>query len=395
MSLNSFVMPRRAFADERTGREVWQVTDGEFECVPPYMHSCTWNAEDRYLVFMCNRDGTWQPCALTLATGEARQLCRVDKAGFYSVSVDPLANEAYCFDHRRVIGVDLDTLEPRAVADFGQHLDESDSGGRRPVISHDGKFVLSPLRAKEGPSSLLVATTDGSNEIQVVPLLPENIVAPGGGRPESELFLRPGHEQFCPGDSNVVSFQNADDRQNDADEEPARRVREWRIRRDTDEITPLVFMPPGQRGTHCIWGLSGERFYFHRKTVPGWVPTALCSVDREGGDLRVYHETSDHKLGHCCASPDEKWLVSDSQDDAENILLLVNLTRDEQHLLCWPNASINSDRPDKRSADLPPHKHRHPHPAFSRTGRYISYGSDITGRTQVYVVDVGDLVDVT
>ncbi len=395
MPLAKFTMPRRAFADEKTGREVWQVTDGEFECGLPYMHSCSWNADDRYLVFMSNRGGAWQPYALEVATGEARQLCQITKGGCYSVSVDPLANEAYCFDHRRILAVELDTLATRQVADFGEHLDESDSGGRRPVISHDGKRVLTPLRAKEGPSSLLIAATDGSNEITVVPVLPENVVAPGGGRPEVDVVITLCHEQFCPGDSNVVSFQNADDQQNDPDQPPARRVREWRINCDSGQLTPLVYMPPGQRGTHCIWGRSGQRFYFHRKTVPGWTPTALCSVDAAGGDLRVYYETSDHKLGHCCASPDEQWLVSDSQDDAENILLLVNLARDEQHLLCWPNAAINSDRPDKRSPDLPPHKHRHPHPAFSRTGRYISYGSDITGRTQAYVLDVGDLVDVT
>ena len=394
MSLEEFVMPRRVFNDDKTGREVWQVTDGKFECVPPYMHSCTWNDDDRYLVFMCNRSGVWQPYALELASGRARQLCDAGQAGFYSVSVDPVRNEAYCFDHRRVIGVELDSLAQRVVADFSEHLDSSDKGGRRPVISGDGRFVLTPLRVTDGVSSLLVAATDGSNEIEVVELLPENVIAPGGGKPQSDLFVLPGHEQFCPSDSNIVSLQNAQDRQNVSDEQPARRVREWRVRRDTGEITPLVYMPPGLRGTHCIWGRSGERFYFHRKIVPVWVPTALCSVNADGEDLRVYYETSEHKLGHCGASPDEQWLVTDSQDDAENMLMLVHLARDEQHLLCWPNASINSDRPDKRSGDLPPHKHRHPHPAFSRTGRYVHYGSDISGRTHVYVLDVGDLVGV-
>ncbi|KPK79262.1 MAG: hypothetical protein AMJ81_13520, partial [Phycisphaerae bacterium SM23_33] len=100
MPLERFVVPRRAFADERTGREVWQLTDGEFECVPPYMDTPAWSGDDRYLVFMCNRSGFWQPYRLELATGEAAQLCEVSDAGFFSVAVDPIGNEAYCADGR-------------------------------------------------------------------------------------------------------------------------------------------------------------------------------------------------------------------------------------------------------------------------------------------------------
>jgi hypothetical protein len=123
-----------------------------------------------------------------------------------------------------------------------------------------------------------------------------------------------------------------------------------------------------------------------------WVPTALCSVDREGGDLRVYHETSAHRLGHSCPSPDEQWIVTDSQDPGRNLLMLVSTQRDKQHVLCWPNTSIDPDAPGKRSDHLPPHDHRHTHPAFSPSGRFVHYTSDVSGRSQVYVVAVDDLV---
>jgi len=161
-------------------------------------------------------------------------------------------------------------------------------------------------------------------------------------------------------------------------------------------VAPLVLMPPAYRATHCTWGRSGERVYFHRKTLPKhvWVPTALCSCDARGGDLRIYYEDAVHRLGHSQASPDERWIVTDSQDFDENLLMLVSTERDEQHILCWPNASIGSDRPDRRRPDLPPHTDRHTHPGFSFTGRYVHYTSDVSGRSQVYVVPVGDLTGV-
>jgi Tol biopolymer transport system component len=189
----------------------------------------------------------------------------------------------------------------------------------------------------------------------------------------------------------VISFHGYPDVQNDAKASPDRRVAQWRIERVSGRLMPLVLVPPGFRSTHSLWGPSGDRFYFHRKTVPGWTPTALCSVNRDGGDLRVYHETTEHRLGHSAPSPDEAWIVTDSQDPDTNILMLVSTRRDKQHMLCWPNTSIGSGRPDRRSPRLPAHTDRHTHPAFSLTGRYVHYTSDVSGRSQVYVVPVADL----
>jgi Tol biopolymer transport system component len=106
----------------------------------------------------------------------------------------------------------------------------------------------------------------------------------------------------------------------------------------------------------------------------------------------VYYETSEWKLGHSASSPDEKWLVTDSQDIDENILMLVSTQRDEQHMLCWPNMSQKgSTRPHKRNPTLPPHTDTDTHPGWSATGRYVHYTSDISGRSQIYVVPVSDL----
>lgn len=372
----SFMLPRRVFHDAKTRREVWQVTDGEFECVAPYMDVRAWTSDDRYLIFACNRTGTWQPYALEVETGETRQLCNVD-GNFRSIALDPVHSEVYCQDENRVLAVHIETGETRLVVDYNLwHSAAGDFGGgkgRTPVLNRDGTLI-----AATADNGFIIAPTDGSNEFEVLPV------------PRDDLA--PGHILFCPGDDHILSFHGYPDRQNDNNESPQNRVAQWRIERRSGEIKPLVLVPPGYRAIHSLWGASGTRFYFHRKTVPGWTPTALCSVNREGEDERIYYETNLYKLGHCAPSPDEKWLVTDSQDPDENILMLASTQRDEQHMLCWPNMSVRSARPHRRSPDLPPHTDTDTHPGFSSTGRYVHYTSDTSGRSQIYVVPVDDVL---
>jgi hypothetical protein len=383
---DEFVMDRRTFVDEQTGREVWQVTSGDFECVTPYMDRGTWTSDDKYLIFMCNRDGSWQPYRLELETGQATPLCRLAKNAthaFFDQALDPAHDEAHYSDGKQYYAVNVRTLRKRLTADFANVADFTE-GYRQPVLSGDGSLLMAPVRPDNKAALLFVAATDGSGIVQRFEMPPD------------KAWIRPCHEQFCPTDNNLVSICGLPDYQDDATAPPEKRVREWLWNRRTGDVKPLVLMPPGFRATHCIWGRSGRRFYFHRKTCPWyvWVPTALCSVNRDGGDLRVYFETSEHKLGHSCPSPDEKWIVSDSQDPDRNLLLLAHTERDEQHVICWPNMSVEaktSKRPDKRRPDLPPHTHRHVHPRFSETGRYVNYVSDVTGTSHVYVVRVDDL----
>jgi oligogalacturonide lyase len=376
----AFEMPRRRFEDPRTGREVWQVTDGEFECVAPYMDKCAWSQDERYLVFTSNRSGSWQPYRLDVESGEATQLTEVQNGNFRSVVVDPIHGEAYCQDGSRFVAVHLVSLESRMALDVSRCIGPQEGVGKGTALAlnREGTLAVLSHRLPDGRGALIVVPTDGSNECEILRL------------PRDDVY--PGHELFCPGDDNIISFHGYPDRQNRPNPVPELRAAQWRFERSTRRMTPLVWMPEGFRATHCLWGASGTRFYFHRKSVPAWVPTALGSVDRGGGDLRVYYETTEHRLGHSCPSPDERWIVSDSQDPDRNILLLVRLDGGESEILCWPNASIGSNRPDRRLPHLPPHTDRHTHPGFSPTGRYVHYTSDVSGRSQVYVVPVAQCV---
>jgi oligogalacturonide lyase len=384
--LEEFVMQRQVLRDPETRREVWQMTDGEFDCIAPYMDVLAWSRDDRYIVFMSNRTGlpaathaaqagSWQPYRLEVETGQVAQLLNITDGNPWCVAVSPKGDEAYCTDGPRFVAVNLYTLERRTAADFSR-LDLADGkvDTNGAVFNRDGSLVVREFACPTNERrdlcerGIIVATSPasgggGSNQFEVV-------------RPKK---AGPMHTLVCPSDDKLLSYHAMPDRQNDLKETPEHRTALWRIHRKTGEEIPLVFMPPGFRATHSLWGKAGQRYYFHRKTVPPWVPTALCSVDRSGGDLRVYYETSDHKLGHSCPSPDEQWIITDSQDPGRNILMLVHIPTGKGEVICWPNSSIKANE-------------SHVHPSWSRSGRHVIYTSDVTGKCQVYVVPVGDLV---
>jgi len=137
------------------------------------------------------------------------------------------------------------------------------------------------------------------------------------------------------------------------------------------------------RATHDSWSPLGDRFFFFEKTVPGWTPVSIASIDTEGNDYIRHYTDATIRLGHGTVSQDGKWFVSDGQEPNNNPLILLNLQDGKTKILCWPDASINTP------ANV------HVHPNFSSSGNYIIYTSDVikTNIHQVYVVPLKHIKD--
>jgi len=381
-------MPFTQVRDQETGRVYWQLTDGESEAVAPYMEKGKWSADDRYLVFMSNRTGDWQPYRLQMDTGEVLPIVRVEDTSFRSVVVDAAGRRVFCQSGRQYIKSDLVTLRCKGIIDTTAAalqppiipeavVQPGASKGLALNLNSDGTKCCFNYRTSDDQPAIVTMSTDVPYTYEVYPL------------PRRDIM--PGHELFCPADDSIISFHGYPDRQNRADAGPDHRVAQWRFDLKTREMTPLAAVPPGYRATHGLWSPRGDRFFYFCKTVPDWTPVSIMSVDASGNDARVHFESSEYRLGHCDISLCGNWIVTDSQDPDENVLILIHMERDEYHLLCKPNMSNGSDRPDRRLAGYPAHTDRHTHPGFSRTGRFVVFTSDVTGRSQVYVMSVEDL----
>jgi len=181
----------------------------------------------------------------------------------------------------------------------------------------------------------------------------------------------------------VITYVPGPDTQNDMTLPMEKRTRTWKVDLHTGTDRQFLTVPYGFRATHESWTHDGSRFFFFRKTRPGWSPAAICSIDQSGGDFKVHYESDTIKLGHGTTSRDGKWFISDCQEPGTNEMVLVNLETGKGQILCFPNSSVDGGH----------EAHAHVHPSFSPGGKYICYTSDRTGTPQVYVVPVGDITN--
>jgi len=187
------------------------------------------------------------------------------------------------------------------------------------------------------------------------------------------------HPLICPTNPDLITFVPGPDTQNDMSLPMEKRARTWILNLKSGEAKPFLMMPYGFRATHESWSADGRRFFFFKKSVPGWKPVSICSIDQDGSNWREYYRHDAIKLGHGISSQDGHWFLSDGQDPDKNPLILINLQTGEATFLCWPNASMKEEAG----------QHGHVHPTLSFSGRYACYTSDATGVPQVYVVPTG------
>ena len=346
-------------ADERTGREVWQITAGRAASHFCYQTAQGFTADERYVLFSSDRTGPWQLYRADLLTGEVDRISDVADYHHDSFSMHSNGREMLFTGGERLFRADVASGEIVDVIDLGGQLPGSWRGHAMPVSADGRRTVLSWHDGGDRYGLAVVHLADRRVEIVL-------------DAPTGPLL----HPQFCPGQAELICFCWFPDTQDDMSLPMEQRARNWVIDTHTRETRPFLMCPYGSRGTHEYWNADGTRLYFHRKTEPGWVPTSLCSIDREGGDWQTHYTHETLKLGHSDITADERWIVTDVQEPDENPLLLVDVPAAAAEVLCWPNSSLTGGHA----------KQAHVHPSFSPRGGFVGFTSDRTGRPQVYVV---------
>jgi oligogalacturonide lyase len=356
---NSFSSGKKLLTDHLTGRNYWQLTNGNWVSHAPYTYCRAFSCDEKYLIYSANRTGTYQLYRLEIETGLACQL--TDLAGYenFSLNMHPAGKEVFFLAASKVFALELESGECRLVTDY-QPLLGAEAKLGRPCLSGDGTLVLNYYQRPDGRTAIASAGATGSNAEEIFVF---------------SRFETIGHLNFCPTDNNLVSFVPLPDCQNDFSLPAEKRARAWWLNLANGESQPLITVPPGHRATHEYWSPNGERVYFHQKTHPGWTPTLIASVNKVGTDKQVHYQTNTIKLGHSSVNSAHTKLVSDSQQAGKNELVLLDLVSNTVEILCYPNASGA------------PHPN-HVHPAFSLSGEKIIFTSDVSGYAQVYLLEL-------
>ncbi|HER09281.1 MAG TPA: hypothetical protein ENO20_10270 [Bacteroides sp.] len=346
-----------------TGREVWQITKGDDPSVACYFEGQAFTGDERYLVYSSLRTGKWMLYRVELETGVQEPLTFAEReinGDDYTVMPD---GERVCYlDGWEMYANRVETGEEELLFDFKGHLPAPPrfTGS----FTNDGRYTMVFI---SGDTLKAIYRTD----------LETGEVLEVHRRTEGRI----SHPLINPEDPRVISYVPGPDTQNDMTLPMEKRARTWKVDLDAGTDRQFLTVPYGFRATHESWSHDGSRFFFFRKTRPGWSPVAICSMDKAGGDLRVHFESDTIRLGHGVSSRDGRWFISDSQEPGSNELVLVNLESGEAQVLCRPDASITEGHD----------AFAHVHPSFSPGGNYVAFTSDRTGTPQVYVVPVGDL----
>jgi Tol biopolymer transport system component len=341
--------------DARTGREVWQITSHDSASEACYFEAQAFTADDKYMVFSSKRTGEWQFYRCNLETGALKQLTSVRDLSL-RYTMHPDGKRIFYIDGNALCAINVYDLSTDTLMDLNE------SGLTNPQIANsfsaDGKYALVNSRSDSGMSIYRAGLSSGKME---------HVLTWGG---------RYSHALINPCYPHLITFVPYPDTQNDMSLPMDQRARTWIANMETGEVKQFLTCPYGFRATHESWSADGERFFFYKKSVPGWMPVSIASISKSGDDWQEYYTSDSIRLGHGRASEDGKWFISDGQDPDYNPLILLNLESGEPAFLCWADASIR----EGHSA------HAHVHPSFSSSGRFITYTSDKTGTPQVYVV---------
>ncbi|NLP10936.1 hypothetical protein GX408_11140 [bacterium] len=346
-------------ADPVTGRLVWQITSHDSASVAAYFERQPFTADDRYIVFGSKRSGSWQVYRADLRNGEIVLLSKKQDLAPFSFTIHP-DGKSVCYIHDNILyKTDVKKRREKVWMDF------------------NGKFST-PLWFSSSFSAdarFTVVTTKTDSGIGIYRVDLENGTVHG-------LVWKAGplsHPLLCPTNPDLITFVPGPDTQNDMSLPMEKRARTWIADLKTGRTRPFLIMPYGFRATHETWAADGRRFFFYKKSVPGWTPVAICSIDQNGEDWKQYYHHDTIRLGHGISSRDGLWFLSDGQDPQNNPLILIHLQSGEATFLCWPNASM-----DEKAG-----QYGHVHPTLSASGRFACYTSDATGVPQVYVVPTG------
>lgn len=357
------------YPSPETGREIWQISSDTAPAVACYFERQAFTSDEKYVVYASRSSGAWRLYRMDLETGVVRAISPEGRRIMdddYTVMPD---GQRVCYlDGWKLYATHVERQEEELLFDFtGMVPDQPLYTGS---FTNDGKFTLTYVRGDKsgGPLTAIYRLNLETGELL-------------------EVHRQPGgkitHPLINPEDPDVITYVPGPDTQNDMSLPMEKRARNWKVDLKAGTNRQFLTVPYGYRATHESWAYDGERFFFFRKTRPGWSPVAICSQDKDGGDFRVHFESDSIRLGHGTVSRDGRWFVSDSQEPGKNELVLVNLDTGKGEVLCWPNSSVSGGHEARA----------HVHPSFSPQGNYICYTSDHTGVSQVYVVPVSELTN--
>jgi hypothetical protein len=356
-----------AFNDRITGAKVRQLTDHPSINHPTYFLQSSFTPDGAALVFTSYRTGSAQLFEASFPEGEIRQLTDGPSIHPYSPAIHRDGGRIFFVRGGGIWEIDRGNLEERCIVEFaGAQLGECSPGA-------GGEWLTAAI--KQGQTGgVAVGRADGSGW-RVIPF-PRTVI----------------HPQFHPLEPEWIEFSG----------DPAPRMH--RVRRDG-------------KGLECLYLHGNDEFIVHETFLGAtgdlvftvW-PKSLRRMDwstremRTISDFNAWHITPDRSGGRVLCDtnhPDEGIFLIDAGTGARR---RVCLSESSNQGTQWKtsryalSADFAAARSEAKTGALSwmevatdtvyGPQWTHPHPSFSADERWITFASDRTGTTQVYVAPV-------
>ena len=284
---------RIVYLDEKTGNEVWQVSQGDSMSLMPYFETQGFTYDDRYAVFKSKREGDWKLFSTSIATGE---VCKIsDRVVDGSYSVYTTGDEVIFMERGIIYAVHVETHAERVLFDANGKIDES-------VISFNALFT--------NDGAWMVLT--GQNPDRSSSFYRLHVPT---GRLEKVYSSKTGftHPMINPVYPNLITFVPKPDKRAMYDLPKEERARGMLLNTDDGSVRPFVMSEKYYRATHETWSKDGERLYYFDKLhksgyadpTMGW-EISVVSIDKTGGDRTVHYLNNVYKLAHGIATRSEE-----------------------------------------------------------------------------------------
>ena len=346
-----------AYRDRVTGALIHQMTCHSAISHPTYFLQASFTADDDQLFFTSYRSGTPQLFIVEFPHGEIRQLTEGPPIHPYSPALHADGERIFYVTGGAVRWVNWRDGRGQTVTEQG--------GAQLGECSLDasGEWLVAAMKG-----GLLVSRTDGSHA-HVIPF------------PRTAI-----HPQFHPMEPEWIEFAG----------DPAPRMH--RVRRDGT-------------GLECLYQHDNDEFVVHETFLGNtgdlvftvW-PFSLRRMDWTTRELRTI---TDFNAWHIAPGRDGTEILCDT-NHPDLGMFLIDVATGARRQVCLTESSNQGTQWKKSSYALAEDfaksqalswmevptdsvygpQWTHPHPAFSATGKRVTFASDRSGVTQVYVVEL-------
>lgn len=329
---------RRAYTDPVTAVRVWELTQGPSAAANLYFHFSNFTADNRHLVFISNRSGSWQLFRADVETGRIVQLTddpQVNASTGCPDHTDP--RRLYYLRGAAVMALDILDFTTRKVGQIPPpHL----GGFQQPTLSGDGRWLALGKQRDEANWEIGLMNTQT-----------------GEYRTVLTQGFRIGHVQHSPTDPLIFYVWET------GGYAPQRT---WLVNVDGTGNRPFY-----ARTAATNWFTPLKEWVTHEAWVKDTGAMTMINdklgvmVVRKDGDARLVAKGD---LWHAAARPDGQFIVA---DDNRGRVWLIETATGKQRLL------VTGLRDTVRQV--------HAHPSFDRLGRYVQFRSGRTHETVAFV----------